>query len=51
MVLMNLLISDLMIEIVRFVIMGLCMVAGVFAGKKLHDMKSAKKSTKENPVD
>lgn len=51
MVLMNLLINDIVFEIVRFVIIGLCMVGGVFAGKKLHDAKSAKKSANEKPVE
>lgn len=47
MVLMNALVSDIGFEIVRFIILGACMVAGVLAGRKLKDASNAKKSANE----
>jgi hypothetical protein len=48
MVLMNALVSDIVFEFVRLIFLGVCIVAGVFVGKKLRDASNAKKSTKEN---
>ncbi|MDD6571957.1 MAG: hypothetical protein PUF12_06140 [Thermoflexaceae bacterium] len=47
MVLLNALVSDIVFEAVRFIILGACMVGGVFVGKKLRDASNAKKSANE----
>lgn len=48
MVLLNALVTDLVFETVRFVILAGCMVLGVFVGKKIKDFSDARKSAKEN---
>lgn len=48
MVLLNALVSDLIFETVRFIVLAACMVGGVLVGKKLKDLSDAKKSAKEN---
>lgn len=47
MVLLDALVNDIGFEVVRFIILGACMVCGVLAGKKLRERTNAKKSTKE----
>lgn len=47
MVILHALASDLVFEIVRFIVMGACMVAGVLVGKKLREASNTKKTAKE----
>ena len=47
MVLLNALVGDILFEAARFVLLGACMAAGIFVGKKLKDASDAKKSAKE----
>ncbi|MGN0515258.1 MAG: hypothetical protein ACI4GD_13365 [Lachnospiraceae bacterium] len=47
MVMLNALANDLIFEIIRFVILGACMVMGVLVGKKLREASNAKKTAKD----
>lgn len=47
MVLLNALVTDLVFEVLRFIVLCACMVGGVFVGKKLKDASDAKKSANE----
>lgn len=47
MVMLQALVSDIAFEIVRFIVMGACMVAGVLVGRKLRMSSNAKKAAKE----
>ncbi|MGN0161230.1 MAG: hypothetical protein ACI4AQ_07580 [Lachnospiraceae bacterium] len=44
MVLLNALVSDIVFEAVRLVVLAACAVLGVLVGKKLKDSSDAKKS-------
>ncbi len=48
MVLLNALVSDLVFETVRFLVLLGCMIGGVLVGKKLKDASDAKKSANES---
>ncbi len=48
MVLLNALVTDLVFETVRFIVLAACMVGGVLVGKKLKDASDAKKSANKN---
>ncbi len=47
MVVLQALVSDIVFEIVRFIVLGACMVGGVMVGKKLREASNAKKTAKE----
>lgn len=47
MVMLQALASDVVFEIVRFIIMGACMVGGVLVGRKLRESSNAKKTAKK----
>ncbi|MCM1467655.1 MAG: hypothetical protein NC086_05855 [Alistipes sp.] len=47
MIMLNALVNDIVFEILRFVLLGACMVAGVLVGKKLRASSNAKKTAKE----
>lgn len=47
MVMLHALVSDIVFEIVRFIVLGACMVAGVMVGRKLRASSNAKKTAKE----
>ncbi len=48
MILLDALVSDIIFEAIRFVVLAAVMVAGVFVGKKLRDMSDAKKASKDS---
>lgn len=47
MVMLHALVSDIVFEVVRFIVLGACMVAGVMVGRKLRMSSNAKKTAKE----
>lgn len=48
MVLLNALVNDIGFEALRLIFLIVCMVCGIFVGKKLKDAKVSKKSANEN---